>query len=123
MAAAARSLRLLLRRGLRRRCPRCGEGALFRRYTTLLPRCPACGYPYAEREGSCYFFHYLSTAAITGVFLGVAGYGLIVHPRLFAEHPVAAWTPLVLAQVALILATSPLRKALAMALDCYFAGG
>lgn len=79
-----------------------------------------CRYPYAEREGSCYFFHYLSTAAITGVFLGLAGYGLIFHPRFFAERPIAAWTPLVIVQVGLILATGPQRKGLAMALDYYF---
>jgi uncharacterized protein (DUF983 family) len=28
--------------GLRRRCPACGEGALFDGYLTVRPRCPAC---------------------------------------------------------------------------------
>ena len=30
-------------RGLRGRCPRCGEGSLFRGFLTLRPRCESCG--------------------------------------------------------------------------------
>jgi uncharacterized protein (DUF983 family) len=33
-------------RGLRGRCPRCGEGALFRGFLTLRPRCESCGLDY-----------------------------------------------------------------------------
>ncbi|MDE2355535.1 MAG: DUF983 domain-containing protein [Alphaproteobacteria bacterium] len=31
-------------RGLRGRCARCGEGALFVGFLKLAPRCPVCGY-------------------------------------------------------------------------------
>ena len=37
------SLGLGLRRGLRRTCPACGEGALFCGYLAVRPTCPACG--------------------------------------------------------------------------------
>lgn len=30
-------------RGLRRRCPACGEGGLFRGYLSVAPACPRCG--------------------------------------------------------------------------------
>lgn len=32
-------------RGLRRRCPRCGRGTLFRRYLKPVGVCPSCGEP------------------------------------------------------------------------------
>ena len=32
--------------GLRRRCPRCGEGKLFQGFLTLRPRCDDCGLDY-----------------------------------------------------------------------------
>jgi uncharacterized protein (DUF983 family) len=32
-----------IRRGLRGRCPRCGEGRLFRAFLKVADRCPACG--------------------------------------------------------------------------------
>jgi uncharacterized protein (DUF983 family) len=33
-------------RGLRGRCPQCGEGALFRGFLTMRPRCENCGLDY-----------------------------------------------------------------------------
>ena len=32
-----------LRRGLRRRCPHCGEGHIFRAFLKVADHCPACG--------------------------------------------------------------------------------
>lgn len=43
-------------RGLRRRCPRCGEGPLFERWFTLHPRCPACGLVFEKRPGDTWAF-------------------------------------------------------------------
>ena len=37
------SLSVPISRGLRGRCPRCGEGSLFRGFLTLRPRCESCG--------------------------------------------------------------------------------
>ena len=39
-------LSLPIGRGLRCRCPRCGEGRLFRGFLTLRERCDACGLDY-----------------------------------------------------------------------------
>ena len=42
---------LLLRRGLARRCPLCGGGGLFRRWFTVVDRCPRCGFRLERIEG------------------------------------------------------------------------
>jgi uncharacterized protein (DUF983 family) len=42
---------VMLGRGLTRRCPRCGQGHLFRRWFTMPPRCPRCGLPFERGEG------------------------------------------------------------------------
>ena len=38
-----RAIRPALLKGLRRRCPACGEGALFTGYLSVRPACPRCG--------------------------------------------------------------------------------
>ncbi|MBV8519621.1 MAG: hypothetical protein JO197_19675 [Acidobacteria bacterium] len=47
---------LVLRRGLRRRCPRCGEGPLFRRWIEVHERCSACGLLYQTDHGDTWGF-------------------------------------------------------------------
>jgi uncharacterized protein (DUF983 family) len=45
-------------RGLKGRCPACGEGKLFRRYLKVQPRCPACDHDlakYPADDGPAYF--------------------------------------------------------------------
>jgi uncharacterized protein (DUF983 family) len=41
----------LLWRGFRKRCPQCGEGALFLRRNQLHESCAVCGLKYLENEG------------------------------------------------------------------------
>lgn len=43
-----RPLLLGLERGLRRRCPHCGEGRLFKSYIAVEPYCPRCGHDNAQ---------------------------------------------------------------------------
>ena len=45
MDAAARPILEPVLRGLRRRCPRCGEGSLLSGYLRPHASCPACGEP------------------------------------------------------------------------------
>ncbi|HEY9235217.1 MULTISPECIES: DUF983 domain-containing protein [Phenylobacterium] len=47
-----------MRRGLKGRCPHCGEGKLFRAYLKVSPTCPACGHDlakYPADDGPAYF--------------------------------------------------------------------
>jgi uncharacterized protein (DUF983 family) len=53
-----RSAFLGFKRGLARRCPNCGEGALFRGYLKVDPTCEACGHnnsAYRADDGPAYF--------------------------------------------------------------------
>lgn len=46
-----------LGRGLRHRCPACGQGDLFRKYLKVQDDCPACGHPlrrYPADDGPAY---------------------------------------------------------------------
>ena len=38
-------------RALRKRCPVCGQGHLFRHWTTMIERCPRCGLRFERVEG------------------------------------------------------------------------
>ena len=47
---------VVLRRGLRKRCPRCGAGPLFERFIVALKRCPVCGVLYQRDYGDLWLF-------------------------------------------------------------------
>ena len=45
-------------RGLRGRCPHCGQGRIFYRYLKVSPNCPVCGHDldrYPSDDGPAYF--------------------------------------------------------------------
>ncbi len=88
--AAPRSAASGAKRGLRRRCPNCGQGALFAGYLTVDPTCKACGHnnaQYRADDGPAYF-----TILLVG--------HLVVAP-LFALSVISSWSPLVLLAVGL----------------------
>ena len=103
--------RQLLGRALRLRCPRCGEGKIFRRLVTYSEyrTCPRCAFPYDPR-GESLAFMYVSTAFLTGVMVVVL---LLMHPESIACGR-AVVIPIALA---LYLLTLPVRKAIAIALN------
>jgi uncharacterized protein (DUF983 family) len=105
--------RQIFARGLRMRCPRCGEGPIFRRVLTYseLRDCPKCGLAYDPR-GESLAFMWLSTAFITGLWFIVL---ILFPPRNLNVYRIA----LVCGALALYAVTMPLRKALAIALN-YF---
>jgi uncharacterized protein (DUF983 family) len=45
------SLKTLVVRGARKKCPRCGQGELFRKWNTLHDSCAVCGLKYLESQG------------------------------------------------------------------------
>jgi uncharacterized protein (DUF983 family) len=52
----------LLLRGLARRCPLCGGGHLFRRWFTIVDRCPRCGFRLERIEG-----HWLGALGLNSI--------------------------------------------------------
>jgi uncharacterized protein (DUF983 family) len=80
--------------GLRGRCPRCGEGRLFKGFLTLADRCEACGLDYAfsdAGDGPAVFI-----VMIVGFI--VVGLALFVEFTFYPPYWVHAvlWIPLVL---------------------------
>lgn len=47
---------VILRRGIRGRCPRCGEGRLFRRWIETFDRCSACDLLLQRNYGDTWMF-------------------------------------------------------------------
>lgn len=104
-------LAVLLRRALKLRCPRCGEGPIFRRVLTYSEHvaCPNCGFQYDPR-GESLAFMYFSTAFITGLLIIAM---LLTRP----ESLVTGRITIVGAALGLYLLTMPVRKAIAIAIN------
>ena len=99
-----------LRWGLRGRCPRCGQGALFETWHQIRERCPQCDLEYEPSAGDTWFFMYMTTGGLTGVMIVAM---LLSRPsNLFLAQ-------LVLIPVAILVigGTLPYRKGLAVAID------
>lgn len=54
----------MIRRALRRRCPRCGSDGLFRGWLHRAPHCPGCGYT-IERDDDTFLGAYLLNLMLT----------------------------------------------------------
>ena len=103
---------LPISRGLRGRCPRCGEGHLFQGFLTLRPACERCGLDYS----------FADSGDGPAVFVILIGGGIVVFAALMTEvlfqppywlHALL-WLPLIL-----IVTLAPLRllKGLLIALQ------
>lgn len=99
-----------MKRGLARRCPRCGLGRLFSGWHHLRERCPVCGLAFERRTGDTWFFMYMSTAGLTGLFV-VAMF--LLRPRVVWQGQMVVC----LLAVVVIVLSLPLRKGVAVALD------
>jgi uncharacterized protein (DUF983 family) len=99
-------------RGLRGRCPRCGEGRLFQGFLGLHPRCESCGLD----------FSFADAGDGPAVFVILLGGAIVVFAALITEavyqppywlHAVL-WLPLIL-----LVTLAPLRliKGLLIALQ------
>jgi uncharacterized protein (DUF983 family) len=103
---------LPIARGLRGRCPRCGEGKLFNGFLTLRPACERCGLDYG----------FADAGDGPAVFVILIGGFIVVFAALVTEivyQPpywvhAALWLPLIL-----IVTLAPLRliKGLLIALQ------
>ncbi|HEY2755544.1 MAG TPA: DUF983 domain-containing protein [Pseudolabrys sp.] len=93
---------LPIARGLRGRCPRCGEGALFRGFLTLRERCDRCGldYTFADAgDGPAVFVILIGGAIVVCAALVTE----VVYQPPYWVHA-ALWLPLIL-----IVTLVPLR--------------
>ena len=80
--------------GMRGRCPRCGEGRLFKGFLTLEDRCSACGlnYDFADSgDGPAVFIMMIVGFIVVGLALFVE---FTFHPPYWVH--IVLWVPLVL---------------------------
>jgi hypothetical protein len=93
----------MLARGLWRRCPVCGRGKLFRRWFTLVERCPGCGLRFERIEGhwvgslglnTIVTFVLLFVVVVVGLVLAAPGFEG-VEGALLAAAGTAVLCPLV----------------------------
>ena len=103
-------IRVALGRGLRRRCPRCGVGPLFRRGIKTWERCSSCDLVYQRDRGDTWLFMIITDRI--PILFGIAAV-------YFGFRPV---TPLAIAAFFLavaipLIATLRERQGMALALD------
>ena len=113
MAVQDPTLGTALKYSLRMRCPRCGKSKIFESYGVIKVTCPDCGLVLRARENETWFFMYMSTAFITGLF--VIGMFLVTPPSLrFGRWGIAS--------VAILgfWGTHSVRKSMAIAIDYWF---
>ena len=84
----------MLGRALRKRCPRCGEAAIFRTFGELHERCPRCGLRFEREPGYWVGSMIINTIVTFGLILVVLVGGMLV---LWPDVP---WTGLFVATVA-----------------------
>ena len=78
--------------GLRCRCPRCGEGALFDGFLTIAPRCEVCGLDYGfadPADGPAFFV--ICFACIPSVLFAVwleVAFDVSIWVHVFVSVPV-----------------------------------
>lgn len=102
MTEASGNIYLPVLRGLRGRCPHCGEGKLFQGFLSLKPKCSHCGVDY----------HFADAGDGPAVFVILIGGALVVFAALITEvvyQPpywahAALWLPMVL-----LVTLGPLR--------------
>lgn len=67
---------------LRLRCPRCGEGRLYRTWLELEPHCPVCGFEVSHEHG---FF-------IGSIYLNYGATALVLFPVYYLMRTRTDWT-------------------------------
>ncbi len=73
---------VLLGRAMRRRCPRCGRGAIFASYFRMNARCGECGAAFWVDQGEWLGAFVIDWACATGIALVVWALLELVFPRM-----------------------------------------
>lgn len=84
-----------LRRGLRRRCPRCGERDIFASFFELHETCPRCDYTFVREEG-----YWLGAMAVAFGLVETI-FGLVFVGGIVLTYPDVPWNALLIVGLAL----------------------
>ena len=103
-------IRQTLWRGLRRRCPHCGRGAIFVRWIRTHTSCSSCGLVFLPNQGDIWLYWILMDRV--PIFLGIVS--------IYFGFRVTGWVSGLLffgAMAGPLIATMPHRQGLAIALN------
>jgi uncharacterized protein (DUF983 family) len=98
-----------LGRGLRKRCPQCGQGRLFSGWAHHLERCSVCGLVYERNPGDTWAF------TVIGDRIPVAAIILLIYFGVARAHPALGIATFVVLGVLLVW-TAPNRWGVGIAL-------
>ena len=102
-------------RALKLRCPRCGEGRLFRNLVVMFERCPHCSLKYERAPGyflgSTYVNYGFMSLTMTAMYMGFH-YGLEISNRTLT-------IPLMIYCVLMPIFLFRYARAWWLAMDCY----
>ena len=105
------SWKTVVTRGLRRRCPQCGEGPLFTRFNVLHERCRVCQLRYLPNQGDLFGYLFVLDRVLF-LFPLVA----MVFLRLYVPSPRWFYAACAISLFALIY-TLPHRTGVSVALE------
>jgi uncharacterized protein (DUF983 family) len=108
MASRPKLIRTALGRGLRKRCPHCGEGPLFSGWSHF-ERCSICGLVFVPDPGDTWAF------TIIGDRVPIAGMIVLIYFGVVRSHRVLGLT-LMIVLMALLVLTAPNRWGVGIAL-------
>jgi uncharacterized protein (DUF983 family) len=108
VTASRRKITTALWRGLRKRCPHCGEGRLYAGWSEF-ERCSVCGLVFVPKPGDTWFFTIVGDRLPVGLMIVLIYFGVV------RSHPVAGFTLLAVLG-ALVLWTAPNRWGAGIAL-------
>lgn len=107
------SLKTMVWRGLKKKCPNCGEGPVFVRWLEVRDTCPKCGVKYLEDQGDLMGMMILLDRVIFLVPL------VTIFCFLFPHSSPWVYIPVTLVALFLLIITLPNRNAANLALDFY----
>jgi uncharacterized protein (DUF983 family) len=106
-------------RALRRRCPNCGAGGIFRRWLHMVPACPSCGLALERREEG-----YIVGAYMFNIIAAELLFAAIFIATLLLLWPDPPWRFLTWGGAALMILMPvlfyPVSKTLFLAFDLIF---
>jgi uncharacterized protein (DUF983 family) len=99
----------VVRRGLRKRCPHCGQGPLFVGWRHHVEKCPVCGLVYERNPGDTWAFTVIGDRIPIAASIGLIYFGVV---RLYP-----AWGLATLVRLGVLLIwTAPNRWGVGIAL-------
>jgi uncharacterized protein (DUF983 family) len=110
---------LLLSRGLRFRCPNCGEGTILKGWGDIRERCPSCNFRYARSDDN-----YFGGAVFSGTILVEALFAIVLTVTVLVTWPDVPWDELTyvaaIGVISLALVIQPIARVAWLTIDSMF---